>query len=161
MSWGIGTLGSSSSLDRFRQPCQPLRRTPRPKSWMAWEPSPFAKLMRPMVETRQLFQPSVNFREPISTFTLDSFLLMPRNRDSEANSSVLVTIPLASQSLIRPEVSPMLMTPKYSPYSPTFSPISPDTWRRLSTCSRGSSAPVSELNTRRSRSVKITDGSGV
>jgi len=50
---------------RFREKPLPFNRTPRPKSWMIWAPSPWPMLRSPMVETRQLLQPSVNLREPI------------------------------------------------------------------------------------------------
>ena len=46
-------------------PC-PRRRTPRPKSWIIREPSLLPMFSSPMLETRQEFQPSMNFREPIS-----------------------------------------------------------------------------------------------
>ena len=103
---------SSRHVDLFSIPLYPFKRTPRPNNWIAWEPSPLAKFINPIVDTRQLFHPSVNFREPISILTFDSLSLMLLNSEVETNSSLLLTIPFASQALIRLAVSPMFITPK-------------------------------------------------
>ena len=46
---------------RLRLMFLPRKRTPRPNSWMIWEPSCLPILSSPMAVTRQLSQPSMNF----------------------------------------------------------------------------------------------------
>ena len=65
---------------------------------MICEPSVWPTFIRPIVLTRQLFQPSVNFFEPISRLTVDCGVLIPWNSDPEnsrssvANSFILAKL---------------------------------------------------------------------
>ena len=80
---------------RLRLMSKPLSRTPRPKSWMICAPSLLPTFIRPIVLTRQLFQPSVNFFEPISRLTVECGLLIswksePANSRSPRGEAVLL-----------------------------------------------------------------------
>ena len=125
--------GSSALALRLRLIPQPLSRTPRPKSWMICAPSPRPTFISPMVPTRQLFHPSVNFREPMSTWTVERGAA--RSWKSEpANSRSATWNPSRSQSFTRFVSSPTLTTPKGA-LSPTRNATSPAAPFRFSTCS--------------------------
>ena len=75
-----------------------MRRTPRPKSWIICEPSVLPTFIRPIVLTRQLFQPSVNFFDPMSTLTVECGLLISWKSEPE-NSRSPVCNPFSSHKL--------------------------------------------------------------
>ena len=68
-----------------------MSRTPRPKSWMICEPSVWPTFISPIVLTRQLFQPSVNFFEPIRRLTVECGLLISWKSEPENSRSVTVS----------------------------------------------------------------------
>src|SRR5437763_3921946 len=73
---------------------------------MISEPSDRPMFIKPIVETRQLFQPSVNFFEPIRMLTVVSSSLMPRKIEPENSRSVTTSSPYSSQSLQSVAASP-------------------------------------------------------
>ena len=54
---------------------------------MISDPSDLPTFIRPIVLTRQLFQPSVNFFEPISTLIVESLALRLAKSDPEKSMS--------------------------------------------------------------------------
>jgi len=97
-----------------------------------------------MVDTRQLDQPSVNFRDPIRTFSLLSFwLIVPNSPVPKSSASVSKSL-LSSAFLKKPESSPMLIRPKGS-NDPTRRASSPLLFFRFTNFSR---CLASALNSR-------------
>ena len=66
---------------------------------MICEPSVWPTFIRPIVLTRQLFQPSVNFFEPISRLTVECGLLISWKSEPANSRSPVVQAACSSHSL--------------------------------------------------------------
>src|SRR5690625_2950469 len=97
---------------------------------MICEPSLFPTFIKPIEETRQDDQPSVNFFEPINRLIGESSSLIFLNKELEKSRSPPRT-PLSTARLYSLLSSPTLITPKSSA-SPTLQPKSPSAPFRLS-----------------------------
>ena len=104
---------------------------------------------RPIVDTRQLLQPSVNLREPISTLRRLSLLFSVPNSAPPKSSRSLSKASTSSAIPKKPASSPMLMRPKGSA-SPTRNASSPLLLLMLTSFNRWR---AEALNTRRRMST--------
>ena len=76
-----------------------------------------------MVETRQVSQPSMNFRAPMRMLTGDVFSLMLAKSEAVSSSlSDLMVVSCFSTSFMNSASSPILMTPKYGLSFPHLRP---------------------------------------
>ncbi len=81
---------------------------------MICEPSVWPTFISPIVLTRQLFQPSVNFFEPISRLTVDCWRVDPMEQRAGELAVVGLQSLQPSQSFTSFASSPTLMTPNGS-----------------------------------------------
>src|SRR5688500_10313651 len=91
---------------------------------MICEPSPLPTCINPIVLTRQLLQPSLNFLEPIRTLIAEPGLLICSNSEP-LNSFRDTSKPLSSHFLHSLVAFPTLITPNGSAV-PTRKATSPD-----------------------------------
>ena len=101
---------------------------------MICEPSLLPIFIKPILDTRQEFHPSMNFLEPIRMLIVELVSEMPWNKDFVKLSSWIVRSPSVSDSNVFAYLgtSPILMTAKYWSLVFVFSPISPSacfTWK--------------------------------
>ena len=88
--------------------------------------------MRPIVETHQLLQPSINFFAPSSTLRPESRWLTRLKREPSNSDSVTVTSGRSCPMSWRiPRSLPRSITPKKESASPARRPISPPAFFRL------------------------------